>query len=82
VRLATFLKGYGISLTMIIDLLLTFAKENMSARKTILCIEFIKQIFDATESVVNDEWAMELAAARRHIFSQLKPLVMAIVRPP
>jgi hypothetical protein len=82
VRLATFLKGYGISLTMIIDLLLTFAKENMSARKTILCIEFIKQIFDATESVVDDEWAVELAAVRRHIFSQLKPLVMAIVRPP
>lgn len=76
------MKGYGIGLTMVIDLLLTFAKENMSARKTILCIEFIKQIFDATESVVDDEWAVELAAVRRHIFSQLKPLVLAIVRPP
>jgi hypothetical protein len=67
---------------MVIDLLLTFAKENMSARKTILCIEFIKQILDGTESVVDDEWAVELAAVRRHIFSQLKPLVLAIVRPP
>lgn len=67
---------------MVIDLLLTFAKENMSARKTILCIEYIKQIFDATESVVDNEWAEELAGVRRHIFTQLKPLVLAIVRPP
>lgn len=67
---------------MVIDLLLTFAKENMSARKTILCVEFIKQILDATELVFDDEWAEELAAVRRHIFTQLKPIVLAILRPP
>ena len=80
-KLASFLKGYGISLTMAVDLLLAFAKDNMSARKTILCVEYIKQILDASQAVV-DEQRAELAAVRKHIFIHLKPLVMAFMRPP
>jgi hypothetical protein len=82
VKLATFLKIYGISLTMVVDLLLSFAKDNMSARKTLLCIEYVKQILDATDALDNPELAEEFAALRKHIFVQLKPLMLLIVRPP
>ena len=34
---------------MMVDLLVTFAKENLNARKTLLCLEFIKQMYDAAE---------------------------------
>ena len=50
VKLAEFLRQRGISLPMAVDLLIGFAKENLSARKTLLCIEFIKQMLDASLS--------------------------------
>jgi hypothetical protein len=40
---------------MVVDLLLAFAKDNMSARKTLLCIEYVKQILDATENIDDQE---------------------------
>jgi hypothetical protein len=67
---------------MVVDLLLAFAKDNMSARKTLLCIEYVKQILDATEKIEDQEWKAEFCALRRHIFLQLKPLILLIVRPP
>ena len=54
----------------------------MSARKTLLCIEYVKQILDATDALDNPELAEEFAALRKHIFVQLKPLMLLIVRPP
>jgi hypothetical protein len=40
-KLAKFLKEWNLTLTMVVDLLLNFAKDNMSARKTLLCIEYV-----------------------------------------
>ena len=79
-RLAEYLAKWGISLTMTVDLLIGFAKENMSARKTLLCIEFIKQMLDASLST-NEQTREEFMALRQHIFASVKTLMQMIVRP-
>lgn len=42
IKFIEFLENKGITLEMTVDLLATFAKENLNARKTLLCLEFIK----------------------------------------
>ena len=44
IKLARFLKEWDITLTMAVDLLISFARENISARKTLLCIEYFHQM--------------------------------------
>lgn len=74
-RLEIFLQRWEITLEMAVDLLVGFAKENLPARKTILCMEFIKQIIDATGQ------DQEYAQLRKHIFHQVRTLMHLVVKP-
>lgn len=49
IKFIEFLEEKGITFEMMVDLLATFAKDNLNARKTLLCLEFIKQMYDAAE---------------------------------
>lgn len=65
---------------MVVDLLAGFARENMSARKTLLCIEYLHQMLQGAAEA-EPEWEEEFANLKRHIFAQVKILITAIIKP-